>query len=85
MMINNVHEAKSQLSKLLDAVERGEEVYVTRRGSGVNRFQIVAAPIRRWSELHGVLRNEIPADTDFEAADRAVAEILIESLETPDR
>jgi prevent-host-death family protein len=38
---HNVHQAKTQLSKLLDAAKRGEEVVITRRGHGVNRFRLV--------------------------------------------
>jgi antitoxin (DNA-binding transcriptional repressor) of toxin-antitoxin stability system len=83
-MIANVHEAKSQLSKLLDAVERGEEVVITRRGSGVNRFQLIAAPQHDWSQLFGALRGTTPDENDYEEADRAMQEIWDESLE-PDR
>ena len=74
-MIANVHEAKSQLSKLLDAVERGEEVIITRRGAGTNRFRIVAEPKVDRSKLFGILKHEIPDDIDYEAADRAMEEI----------
>ena len=34
----NVHEAKSNLSKLLDKVERGEEVVLARHGRAVARL-----------------------------------------------
>jgi antitoxin (DNA-binding transcriptional repressor) of toxin-antitoxin stability system len=81
-MIANVHEAKSQLSKLLDAVERGEDVVITRRGSGINRFQIVAAPQHDWSHLFGALKGDLPDDIDYEEADRALQEIIDESLES---
>jgi antitoxin (DNA-binding transcriptional repressor) of toxin-antitoxin stability system len=72
-MIANVHEAKSQLSKLLDAVERGEEVFVARRGKGVNRFQIVAVPEHDWSHAFGALKGAIGFSQDYDTAD---AEIL---------
>ena len=72
-MIANVHEAKSQLSKLLDAVERGEEVVITRRGDGVNRFLIITEPQRDWSRLWGALKGKIEYSDDYENAD---AEIL---------
>jgi antitoxin (DNA-binding transcriptional repressor) of toxin-antitoxin stability system len=81
-MIANVHEAKSQLSKLLDAVERGEEVVITRRGNGVNRFLIVAEPQRDWSHLFGALKDSFPDDIDYEAADRAMDEIWNEWFES---
>jgi prevent-host-death family protein len=77
-MIANVHEAKSQLSKLLDAVERGEEVIVTRRGSGVNRFRIVAdvAPAR--PKAFGYLTGVLPPFDAWDEADRALDEIIDE-------
>jgi len=39
----NMHEAKSTLSKLVDAVERGEEVVIARSGSPVVRL----VPVRQ--------------------------------------
>lgn len=41
-------EAKNKFSELLDCVERGEEVEITRRGKPVAR--LVAAPARRSPE-----------------------------------
>ncbi len=76
MVLMNVHQAKSQLSKLLDAAERGEDVYVTRRGS---RFQIVPAPETAHGDLFGILRHELTrGEPDYEAADRALDEIVHE-------
>jgi prevent-host-death family protein len=74
-MISNVHQAKSQLSKLLDAVERGEEVVITRRGSGVNRFMIVPAPQHDWSHLFGALKGQLPSDAEWEKSERGMREI----------
>jgi prevent-host-death family protein len=42
MLTVNVHEAKSTLSKLLAAVERGEEVTIARAGKPVARLVAVA-------------------------------------------
>ena len=84
-MIANVHEAKSQLSKLLDAVERGEDVYITRRGSGTNRFQIIAAPVPDRRQLFGALKDVFPewSESEMEAADRDLAELMEESINRP--
>ena len=71
-MIANVHEAKSQLSKLLDAVERGEEVVITRRGDGVNRFLIIAEPQRDWSSVLGALKGNIQYSDDYDDADAEI-------------
>lgn len=45
----NMHEAKSQLSKLVDAAQNGEEVVVARAGRPVARivpFAEVSSPVR---------------------------------------
>lgn len=42
-----VHEAKTQLSRLLEAVERGEEVLITRRGRYVARLTREGLPTPR--------------------------------------
>ena len=47
MVIVNVHQAKTQLSRLLAQVEAGEEVVVARRGKPVAR--LVAFQPRRSS------------------------------------
>jgi prevent-host-death family protein len=42
----NVHEAKTQLSRLLEAASRGEEVVIARNGEPVARL-VPVAPARR--------------------------------------
>jgi antitoxin (DNA-binding transcriptional repressor) of toxin-antitoxin stability system len=44
-----VHQAKTQLSRLLEAVERGEDVLITRRGHHVARLTREGLPTRRRS------------------------------------
>lgn len=48
----NIHEAKTQLSKLLEAVERGEEVTIARNGRPV--AVLSAVPGRRRSGFGSV-------------------------------
>lgn len=43
MLTVGAFEAKTKLSKLLDAVERGEEVTITRRGEPVARLVAIRA------------------------------------------
>lgn len=85
MKIANVHEAKSQLSKLLDAVERGEEVVITRRGSGINRFLLIPAPVPGRKPLFGALKDQFPnwSEAEWEAAGRDLEELMEESLNAP--
>lgn len=81
MIVVNVHQAKSQLSKLLDAVEDGDEVIITRRGKGVGRFRIVLAPIPDRSKMFGILKGKIVYPEGEEAAERAMEEIWDEYFE----
>lgn len=57
-----VHEAKTQLSRLLAAVEQGEDVAITRRGVVVARL---VGPERRQRRLGGDAGlYEVPEDFD---------------------
>jgi prevent-host-death family protein len=58
----NVHEAKTQLSKLLERVERGEEVVIARRGRPIARL----VPHRRPPRVPGVARGRIVMHDDFD-------------------
>lgn len=81
MIVANVHQAKSQLSKLLDAVEDGDEVIITRRGKGVGRYRIVLAPVPDRSTMFGILQGKIIYPDGEEAADRAMEEMWDEYFE----
>jgi prevent-host-death family protein len=58
----NVHQAKTELSRLLEAVESGEEVVIARAGVPVARLVAVRTDERRPGRLSEVLR--IGADFD---------------------
>jgi prevent-host-death family protein len=77
----NVHEAKTNLSKLLDAAERGEQVIITRRGSGVKRFALVPAPLPDRAKLFGALRGQISYARDYDRADAEINELFERSLD----
>ena len=53
----NIHQAKTQLSKLIEAAEQGEEVIIARAGKPVVRLVPVgtARPRRRPGSLEGQL------------------------------
>lgn len=59
-----VQEAKTHLSRLLQRVEAGERVVITRRGTPV--AVLAAAPTEGPIEL-GWLRGQIKIDDDFDA------------------
>ncbi len=79
MTTSNVHEAKTNLSRLLDAVERGEDVFITRRGGQVTRFALVPAPLTPRAELFGALRGQIVYSEDYDSADAEIAEMFDEA------
>ncbi len=66
----NVHEAKTQLSKLLELIEGGEEVTIARNGSPVARLVAVTATDR--SAVRGTLRDVLWVSDDFDAPDEAL-------------
>jgi len=59
-----VHEAKTTLSRLLEAAESGEEVVITRRGKPVARLQPVTPLPRR--SLFGIYKGQIEMADDFD-------------------
>ena len=71
----NVYEAKTNLSKLLDRVEQGEEIVLGRNGRPVARLS--AYRLRRTPRVPGRLEGQIELAPDF--AD--TPEWLIEAFE----
>lgn len=59
----NVHEAKTHLSRLLERVERGEEVVISRAGTPVAKLVAVAASKR----ILGADRGRVRIADDFDA------------------
>jgi prevent-host-death family protein len=80
-----IHEAKTQLSRLIAAVERGEEVIIARRDQPVARLVPVAAdkPKRKLGFLAGKMPIEVvdrlTSDTDL---DGEIARDFLDSVET---
>jgi prevent-host-death family protein len=60
-----VHEAKTQFSRLLHAVEAGDEVLVTRGGTPVAKI-VPVAPRSRVSESFGMFPGRFNLPDDFE-------------------
>lgn len=60
----NIYEAKTQLSRLVDAAAAGEDIVVSRNGKPLARITRLVAPRRevRFGVLKGRLR--VPADFD---------------------
>lgn len=70
-IVSDTYSAKANLSKLLDAVERGEEVTITRRGKPVARLvrPAGALPPLRMGLLKGLLSAEELAWDDSQDPD----------------
>jgi len=52
----NIHAAKTHLSRLLERVERGEEILIARNGLPVARLAPLAPAKRRPGRLRGKIR-----------------------------
>ncbi len=61
----NMHEAKTQLSRLVERVERGEEIVIARGGKPVARLGPVATDLS--PREPGALRGRIQVAEDFDA------------------
>ncbi len=53
MTTANVHQAKSNLSKLLNAAADGDDVVITRRGGKITQFKLVPIDICRARRMAG--------------------------------
>ncbi len=60
----NVHEAKTHLSRLLEAVEAGEDVVIARAGKPIAR--LVAAGTRTEPRTPGAWRGRVVIAADFD-------------------
>jgi prevent-host-death family protein len=65
MQTINIHEAKTNFSKLIDAVGRGEEIVIAKAGKPAARLVPIAEPkvIRK----PGALKGKIRIADDFDA------------------
>jgi prevent-host-death family protein len=70
-----MHEAKTQLSKLVERVEQGEEIVITRRGEPAVRL----VPARQgdgFASLAGTWRGQVRIGDDFDQLPADLAEAL---------
>lgn len=66
MVEANVHQAKTQLSRLLARAEAGEEVVISRAGKPVARL-VPIAPKRKKKSVLGMDRGKVWIADDFDA------------------
>ncbi len=65
MNITNIHEAKTQLSKLVDRAEKGEEVIIGRAGKPVARL-IPYGPVSKGRRKGGQWKESLWMAEDFD-------------------
>lgn len=65
MRIVNIHAAKTQLSRLVDAAASGEEIIIARSGKPIARLGPLAGPRPR--RRLGILAGKLVPPEDFDA------------------
>ena len=71
----NVHEAKTQLSRLLQAIENGEETEITIARNGRPIAKLVPMPARPPIRL-GLAKEKFTVPDDFNADDEEIARLF---------
>jgi prevent-host-death family protein len=61
----NVHEAKTHLSRLLERVERGEEIVIARAGKPIARL-VGVEPVKKTRGMYGKYKGQIWMSEDFD-------------------
>jgi prevent-host-death family protein len=65
MSFINIHDAKTQLSRLVDAAAAGEEIVIVRAGKPVARLMPLSAQSER--RQLGILGGQLKVPDDFDA------------------
>ena len=75
----NMHEAKTHLSRLVERVEGGEEIVISRAGKPVAK--LVPVPTKSGRRKLGGWEGkfELPSDAEWEAMDKEVEQLFEES------
>lgn len=84
MTTANVHQAKTNLSKLLNAAADGDEVIITRRGGRITRFQLRPLKESKKPLLFGALKDKIVFSKDYAQSDQEILEMFEESINKPE-
>ncbi|ACD18757.1 type II toxin-antitoxin system Phd/YefM family antitoxin [Paraburkholderia phytofirmans] len=71
MLTVNIHEAKTNFSRLVDAAAGGEEILIAKAGKPAARLVSITKPARRFGALKGAVR--IADDFDAPLPDDVIA------------
>lgn len=69
-----MHEAKTNLSRLVARAQAGEEVVIQRNGKPVARLVAVEASPSRFADLRGIWKGQIHIADDFDELPDDIAE-----------
>jgi prevent-host-death family protein len=72
----NMHEAKTHLSRLVERVERGEEIVISRAGKPAAMLVPVKLGPRKLGGWEGM---EMPSDEEWEQMDKEIEQLFEES------
>jgi prevent-host-death family protein len=74
MNINNIHEAKTNLSKLIEQAENGEEVIIARAGKPIVRLVPYTERPRKKTRLGGQWQGKVRVSKDFDKLPSDIAD-----------
>jgi len=86
MAVYNIHEAKTQLSKLVALAESGEEVVIARNGAPVVKISALAAeaqPMRVFGQFDGLMTDDEIDAVFSPAAEAEIRAMFDEAIEKP--
>lgn len=76
MQIANIHQAKTNLSKLIQEVEKGKEVIIAKAGKPVAK--LVAYKEKKKPRKMGLLKGKIWISPDFDDEDEEINKLFYE-------
>jgi prevent-host-death family protein len=72
----NIHEAKTQLSRLIEQAAQGEPFIIAKAGKPMVKVMRVDAPVAREKKKFGFLKGEISVPDDFDTMGAGEIETL---------
>jgi prevent-host-death family protein len=77
MVTVNIHEAKTQLSKLVDKAAKGEPFIIAKAGKPLVKVVPIESKKKRKPKRFGFLKGQIKVPDDFNAMDEEIARLLL--------
>ena len=75
----NIHEAKTQLSKLVDEASKGEPFVIAKAGKPMVKVTALGAPVGTEVKRVGFLAGQISVPDDFDGMGEAEIENMVSS------